>query len=42
MIRSLIVDACLFVSSFFNWLAEKAKNAAIFIFNWRRGRKVPK
>lgn len=42
MIRSLIVDVCLRVSSGFNWLAEKAKDAAIFMFNWRRSGKVRK
>jgi len=42
MIRSLIVDGFLYTASFFNWLSEKAKNGAIFMFNWRRGKKVRK
>lgn len=42
MIRSMIVDAFLVLSSFFYWLAEKAKDGALFFFNWRRGKKVRK
>lgn len=40
MIRSFFVDVFLRASSFFNWCAEKAQNAAIFLFNWRRKKKV--
>lgn len=40
MIRSFFVDVFLRASSMFNWLAEKARDAAVFTFNWRRGKKV--
>lgn len=40
MIRGFVVDIFLRMSSFFNWLSEKAKDAAIFFFGWRRKKKV--